>query len=78
MKKNEIDALKSHVCSVKEIAVLYYEHVVPQVASRNLRRDIREYPALADAMKASGWEPRKRSFTPRQVETLIQYLGAPV
>lgn len=66
------------MCSVKELATLYYVDVLPEVASRNLRRDIREYPDLYRSLIESGWNSRKRTFTPRQVEVLIRYLGNPM
>lgn len=64
--------------SVKEIATLYYADVLPVVASRNLRRDIRDYAELHQSLLDNGWHERKRNFTPKQVELLIHYLGNPL
>ncbi|MDO4770420.1 DUF4248 domain-containing protein [Porphyromonas sp.] len=68
----------NQMCSVKELATLYYVDVLPEVASRNLRRDIREYPDLHRSLIESGWNSRKRTFTPRQVQILRKFLGDPM
>ncbi|WP_278832555.1 DUF4248 domain-containing protein [Porphyromonas cangingivalis] len=68
----------NQMCSVKELATLYYVDVLPEVASRNLRRDIKEYPELYQSLVDSGWSDRKRTFTPRQVELLRRFLGDPI
>lgn len=63
------------VVSVKEVAVRYYTHVQPTQASRSLRKEIRNYPALQQALEGAGWKEKDRFFTPRQLAIVISHLG---
>lgn len=65
------------VRSFKEVAVQYYPIVIPEVASRQLRRDIMEYRALSDAMSKAGFRRSQKRLTPKQVGILYTYLGEP-
>ncbi len=58
------------------IASLYFDTVTTHTASRCLRREISSYPALHRALTLTGWESRKRYFTPRQIAILFHYLGS--
>jgi len=74
MKAEPIE-IRSYKCN--ELAMLYCPFISPDSASRQLRRWINRNPALTAALKAQGWQKGNRTFTPAQVEVIIQYLGMP-
>lgn len=59
-------------------ATLYFPDISPKSASRAFRKEIAEYPALEEALRATNWHPRKRFLTPLQQQIIVHYLGAPL
>lgn len=59
-------------------ASLYFPDISPKSASRALRKEIADYPALREALEATNWHSRKRFLTPLQQQIIVYYLGAPV
>lgn len=65
---------EERMMTVQEVAISYFEGITPQSASRALRKEIREHPVLSEALALTGWNPRKRFFSPLQVRLLEAYL----
>lgn len=60
-----------------ELAQLYCPTVTAETAWRKLRHMIRLSPGLTDRLRSTGYTPRVRSFTPRQVSLIIEAIGEP-
>ncbi len=63
--------------SKQELARLYNPHLSPLCARRMLRRWIVRNRELSGRLEALGAQPTDRTFTPRQVEAIVHYLGEP-
>ena len=61
-----------------QIALQYYPDCSEQTASRYLRRDIHEDPALLAALRKVGYRNTRKKFSERQVQILREYLGEPL
>lgn len=62
----------------RELARLYFprtENVESAVA--NLRNLFKRNKELMDSLQKSGYNPHNKSFTPRQVRLIVDYLGEP-
>ena len=61
-----------------ELAMLYFPHAeTPTGALSNLSYWIRRNSELTDAIRQCGMPPRAKSFTPKEVALIVQYLGEP-
>ncbi len=60
-----------------ELAQLYFPNVTKKSASVQLRRWIRINENLIHELNHLGFKAGQRLFTPKQVGTIIQYLGEP-
>lgn len=60
-----------------ELAILYSPRLTTDTAVRKLHRWINLIPALVEELRAVGYRPACRTLTPRQVEIIVRYLGAP-
>lgn len=60
-----------------ELAQLYCPDIAPESAWKKLRRWIELSPGLAERLSALGYDGRTRSFTPAQVQAIIEALGEP-
>lgn len=61
-----------------ELALLYFPNALTASgALSNLKYWIRCNKALAKALKQCGMPPRCKSFTPKEVLLITQYLGEP-
>lgn len=63
--------------SLGELALLYNPHLLPDSATRLLRRWINHHPTLTTRLLAEGYKPGQRILTPRQVSYIIEALGEP-
>lgn len=61
----------------REIAVRYYPRVIPEVASRKLRRLIKEDPYMLRDLERLGFRKEQRHITAQQYESLVFHLGTP-
>ena len=59
------------------LATMYFPHLSSHRACDRLRRWIRRVEPLRLALERVGYQPTQRILTPRQVELIILYLGAP-
>lgn len=60
-----------------ELAQAYNPHLSPDVAWQKLSLWIHLYPELTECLKAIGYSPHQRVFTPRQVSMIVEALGEP-
>ena len=61
----------------KELALLYFPDSTPETAVKHLMALIRRNDMLWDELQAMGYYSRSRTFTPRQVQAIVDWLGAP-
>lgn len=61
----------------QELAMCYFPHVKPTSATNQLRRWILHSPELQSRLLSSGWTPRQKILTPRQVRCVVEHLGEP-
>lgn len=62
---------------IGELALLYCPDITVGAARRKLMRWIAIHPSLPEALYASGFNGRVRSFTPAQVHLIVEALGEP-
>lgn len=60
-----------------ELALCYHPSLQPESASRLLHRWVKHNPELTNALVATGLLIKQRKLTPKQVETIVSYLGEP-
>ncbi len=61
----------------KELALMYFPESLPRTAVNHLRAWIRRCTPLWLLLQQSGYSPASKSFTPRQVKDIVEYLGEP-
>ena len=61
----------------QELAQLYRPDIQPESAWKKLRHWIEIHPGLTERLSALGYDGSTRSFTPAQVQAIIDALGAP-
>ena len=62
---------------IGELAALYSPHLSRRAAILQLWRWINDHGVLKAKLLELGYHPGVRSFTPRQVECIIEHLGEP-
>ena len=60
-----------------ELAQAYCPQLSPGAAWQKLSTWINLYPGLPERLKAIGYSPRQRVFTPRQVAMIVEALREP-
>lgn len=63
--------------SKKELACLYLPETTPRCAMRTFIRWIRKNRALCETLKQLGCNVRTRTFTPRQVQLIVETFDVP-
>ena len=61
----------------KELALLYFPDSTPRVAVNHLMAIIRRNDMLWDELQEMGYYNRRKTFTPREVKAIFDWLGAP-
>lgn len=61
----------------KELALLYFPDSTPGTAVKHLTTMIRRCDMLWDELQAMGYYCRRKTFTPREVRAIVDWLGAP-
>ena len=61
----------------KELALLYFPDSTPGTAVKHLMVTIRRNDMLWDELQAMGYYNRRKTFTPREVKAIFDWLGAP-
>ena len=63
--------------SKKELALLFFPDSMPGTAVKHLMTTIRRCDMLWDELQAMGYNNRRKTFTPREVRAIVEWLGAP-
>ena len=61
----------------QELAVLYGPDLMPASAGKRLSKWVGADPVLETELQGYGWRKGKKTLTPRQVKTIVQFLGEP-
>ncbi len=60
-----------------ELALLYFPNCTKRSASTQLARWVRQNESLKDNLIGTGFKPGRKNLTPKQVEIIIKFIGAP-
>lgn len=63
--------------SKKELAVLYFPHLLPHSAVNHLMSWIYQADDLLEKLKAAGYQKSSKMLTPRQVQIIVDDFGEP-
>ena len=78
MKAIMTDNFKIRAYGMSELAMLYFPNVLtPNGALSNLNFWIQRNKKLTNALQQCGMPPRSKSFSPKEVALIIDYLGEP-
>ena len=69
--------MNTRAYSKKELALLFFPDSTPETAVKHLMALIRRNDMLWDALQEMGYYSKSKTFTPRQVQAIIDWLGAP-
>ena len=72
-----MDTFKINSYSKKELALLYFPDSTPRVAVNHLMALIRRNDMLSDELMSTGYKTTNKVFTPRQVQAIVDWIGAP-
>ena len=61
----------------KELALLFFPVSTPSTAVNHLMSLIRRCDMLWDELQKTGYKNTSKVFTPRQVQTILEWLGPP-
>lgn len=75
--KQSTQAFRARTYGKQELALLYFPQSLPRTAANHLMAWIRHCPALWAQLDEMGYQPRSRTFSPRQVRAIVDYLGTP-
>ena len=79
MNNTEEDFLKNRSGFIKlsELAVSYFPGSRPDVASRKLRKRIKESKSLYEELLKADYDEKNIELAPEQTRTIIKFLGSP-
>ena len=63
--------------SKKELALRFFPHSTPRAAVNHLMAMIRRCDMLWDELQSMGYYNNRKTFTPREVKAIVDWLGAP-
>ena len=72
-----MDTFKNRSYSKKELALMFFPDSTPETAVKHLMALIRRNDMLWDEVEAMGYYSRSKTFPPRQVQAIVDWLGAP-
>ena len=72
-----MESFKIRSYSKKELALLFFPDSTPRVAVNHLMALIRSNDMLWDELQKIGYKNSSKVFTPRQVQSIVEWLGAP-
>ena len=61
----------------KELALLYFPDSTPETAVKHLMTMIRSNDMLWDELQEMGYNKRRKTFTPREVQAIFDWIGPP-
>ena len=65
------------VYSKKELALCYFPNSLPRTACNHLIKWINQNNELLKQLNDAGYDKKSKSFSPRQVELITDFLGTP-
>ena len=63
--------------SKKELALRFFPDSTPRVAVNHLMALIHRNDMLCDELLSTGYKTTNKVFTPRQVQAIVEWIGAP-
>ena len=72
-----IDDFKIRMYTKKELALMYFPESNPRTAVNHLMAWIRLCTPLWDELLKMGYCKTSKSFSPKQVKAIVEYLGEP-
>ena len=72
-----MDTFKIRAYSKKELALRFFPDSTPETAVKHLKTMIRSNDMLWDELQAMGYNKRRKTFTPREIKAIFDWLGAP-
>lgn len=72
-----MEKFKIRSYSKKELALMFFPDSTPRVAVNHLMSLIRRNDMLWDELQKTGYKNTSKVFTPRQVQTILEWLGPP-
>ena len=60
-----------------ELAQIYCPDIAPESAWKKLKIWINHYPGLSERLRQLGYDGSTRSFSPAQVQAIVEALGEP-
>lgn len=67
----------SELTSKQTLASQYFPDAKPHSALKHLSAWVKGCPPLMEELKKTGYNPRARFFTPKQLRIILHYLGEP-
>lgn len=67
----------SDLTSKQTLASLYFPSSKPRSAVKHLLAWVKGCPPLTEELEKTGYNPRARFFTPKQLRIILHYLGEP-
>ena len=77
MDKNKSTDFEIRAYSKKELALCYFPDLDAKSAGKRLMRWITRNNKLIGELKNTGYSGNFRSFSPRQVKLIVEFLGDP-
>ena len=77
MESTNNDNFTIRAYSKKELALMFYPDSMPSTAVKHLMATIGRCDMLWEELLAMGYNKRRKTFTPREVRAIIDWLGAP-
>ena len=72
-----MEDFKIRMYSKKELALMYFPESMPRTAVNHLMAWIRLCTPLWDELLKMGYCKTSKSFSPKQVKAIVEYLGEP-
>ena len=72
-----MEDFKIRMYTKKELALMYFPESMPRTAVNHLMAWIRLCTPLWDELLKMGYCKTSKSFSPKQVKTIVEYLGEP-
>ena len=72
-----IEDFKIRMYTKKELALMYFPESMPRTAVNHLMAWIRLCTPLWDELLKMGYCKTSKSFSPKQVKAIVEYLGEP-
>ena len=72
-----MEQFKIRSYSKKELALMFFPDSTPETAVKHLMSLIRRNDMLWDELQSMGYNKRRKTFTPREIKAIFDWLGAP-